>query len=558
MSLYTYDPDLWSHQNTADVVWYSDPDALAHFYTTIVEHETTTQGDLIETLPSLFDPDECPTQYLPYLANMIGLELDMTDREETWRSQIRSAVVWYKEKGKLDAFNLVLYTMGMQAEIYPLWISEEGDVDRYPHDASWKPHARIDISIQSYAEWRRYLPEKIQYVFQRLEEVRPIHVLIRGFFLGWDLFDPYPYELITDSYENTVHGIITDSWAEAYFGRCGIWRSGFPGILHDNTIPKRNHRYAHRNYGPTSASGVYRNGANYVWQEDVLAMLEEPPTSPNVGDRYIVNANLTEGVWAHQQNNITEWDGSAWAFFVVESNWAIWVKDGLSPEAWRWRHFHGSSWEEGGRLYEEDKEAPTSPFFRECYGVLRQYGTTGPVDELEIDLSTELSDPVERTIYRDGEIQLRDRTYRHDLFVWRDDLKLGPIFYYRDGSVRSRTGIIEYRREIPAGPFGQFQDSFTTPSDDLTIVPGTRLVFEFTDNYSQDSTWGVGYWDDIYTHWDGLSAPAYDGDLEVIIRNYDEYSLLDDWDEGSPWDLGGYWDSISGVVDSLVITQIPV
>lgn len=54
--------------------------------------------------------------------------------------------------------------------------------------------------------------------------------------------------------------------------------------------------------------------------------LTVPPGSPATGDRYIVAATAT-GDWATHDNEIAEWDGSAWVFTVPEEGFTLYVTD---------------------------------------------------------------------------------------------------------------------------------------------------------------------------------------------------------------------------------------
>lgn len=64
-----------------------------------------------------------------------------------------------------------------------------------------------------------------------------------------------------------------------------------------------------------------------VWQEPVVDKdLNTPPGGPASGDRYIVAAGGV-GDWAGQDDNIAEWDGSAWNFTTASEGFAVYVED---------------------------------------------------------------------------------------------------------------------------------------------------------------------------------------------------------------------------------------
>lgn len=64
----------------------------------------------IDKLESLYDIDNCPQEYLPHLADLIGWELLGADPAR-WRSQIRNAVRIYKAKGTKWATQLLLNSL---------------------------------------------------------------------------------------------------------------------------------------------------------------------------------------------------------------------------------------------------------------------------------------------------------------------------------------------------------------------------------------------------------------------------------------------------------------
>ena len=61
--------------------------------------------------------------------------------------------------------------------------------------------------------------------------------------------------------------------------------------------------------------------------------LSAPPGSPNVNMRYIVGPTPT-GVWAGKANQVTAWDGAAWAFHAPEPGWLAFVLDENGLLAW--------------------------------------------------------------------------------------------------------------------------------------------------------------------------------------------------------------------------------
>ncbi|GAI71194.1 unnamed protein product [marine sediment metagenome] len=74
------------------------------------------------------------------------------------------------------------------------------------------------------------------------------------------------------------------------------------------------------------------------WQESVLDELAEPPVSPITGDRYLVIATAT-GDWVGHEDDIAEWDGSAWVFTTPNTGFAVWIED-----VGRQKVYNGTNW----------------------------------------------------------------------------------------------------------------------------------------------------------------------------------------------------------------------
>jgi len=75
------------------------------------------------------------------------------------------------------------------------------------------------------------------------------------------------------------------------------------------------------------------------WQNSVLDKdLATPPGVPSLGDRYIVAAVAT-GDWTGKEDQIAEWDGSAWVFTVPNEGFACKIEDENI-----YYFYNGSSW----------------------------------------------------------------------------------------------------------------------------------------------------------------------------------------------------------------------
>jgi hypothetical protein len=76
------------------------------------------------------------------------------------------------------------------------------------------------------------------------------------------------------------------------------------------------------------------------WQDSVIdADILTPPGSPSTGDRYLINGVGT-GAWAGQDNNIAEWDGSAWVFTAPTTGMFVSADD----ENTLLYYYGGASW----------------------------------------------------------------------------------------------------------------------------------------------------------------------------------------------------------------------
>ncbi|CAM4015118.1 DUF2793 domain-containing protein [Geobacillus stearothermophilus] len=70
-----------------------------------------------------------------------------------------------------------------------------------------------------------------------------------------------------------------------------------------------------------------------------------PPTTPAVGDRYIIPSGAT-GAWSGQTGKIAEWNGSAWDLYTPQTGWTCYVDDEQKIYSW-----NGTAWvRTGGAL----------------------------------------------------------------------------------------------------------------------------------------------------------------------------------------------------------------
>lgn len=82
----------------------------------------------VEKLESLYQIDSCPSEYLPYLSDLIGWELIGTDPNR-WRSQLRNAIRIYKTKGTTFSTKLAVDSLfgdsgfSLSSSLYELYES---------------------------------------------------------------------------------------------------------------------------------------------------------------------------------------------------------------------------------------------------------------------------------------------------------------------------------------------------------------------------------------------------------------------------------------------------
>ena len=74
------------------------------------------------------------------------------------------------------------------------------------------------------------------------------------------------------------------------------------------------------------------------WQNSVKDELADPPGSPAEDDRYIVIATAT-GDWVGHENDIAEWNGTAWDFFTPNLYWTVSIEDEGRQKTW-----NGTDW----------------------------------------------------------------------------------------------------------------------------------------------------------------------------------------------------------------------
>jgi len=84
---------------------------------------------------------------------------------------------------------------------------------------------------------------------------------------------------------------------------------------------------------------VAATGTAAEWQDSAIDILLAPPGTPNSGDRYLIDGVGT-GTWSGHNNDIAEWDGSAWQYTTPTTGTYISVDD----ETDGLYYYNGTSW----------------------------------------------------------------------------------------------------------------------------------------------------------------------------------------------------------------------
>jgi len=124
------------------------------------------------------------------------------------------------------------------------------------------------------------------------------------------------YSIEDDSNGNLIVADANDNTVLTYNDSAGQWE--LDNLTVSNS-PTNSNDAAIKSYVDSVAQGLN-------WQEPVIDEQNDPPASPNTGDRYLIDDSPT-GDWSGHPNEIAEWNGSSWDFFVAEEGWAVFVED---------------------------------------------------------------------------------------------------------------------------------------------------------------------------------------------------------------------------------------
>jgi|GEM_PF-5492369 len=101
------------------------------------------------------------------------------------------------------------------------------------------------------------------------------------------------------------------SGVSAYFdfGARSLQTSFAPGSANDLT---------NKNYVDTKVANITITS----WQQAVISLSNTPPTTPAVGDRYLIGTSPT-GVWSANANYIAQWNGSGYTFIAPQAGMIV-------------------------------------------------------------------------------------------------------------------------------------------------------------------------------------------------------------------------------------------
>ena len=150
----------------------------------------------VEKLASLYDIENCPDEYLQYLAHMIGWKLLGPDSSK-WRQQLRSAVEAYKKKGTSVGVQFVLNSIisdvlldasGSLSELwesyvpYMMWYSLITDSIHFKNNQTWTKEKAEHLGIYNYdsSSFQNNILNVIDYILLEAYKKFPENFLYKG------------------------------------------------------------------------------------------------------------------------------------------------------------------------------------------------------------------------------------------------------------------------------------------------------------------------------------------------------------------------------------------
>lgn len=191
-------------------------------------------NDQVNNILLLHSIDDCPDQYLPYLADIIGWEL-IGPNPDRWRMQLKNAVAIYKAKGTKTALQLVTDTLfglnnsdkrSVDSNIQELWESYIPNLLYYALATETSAFANFDVWSHATAEALNIpdysdtdMDTNIRLVVDDIIR-RAAYLFPDKFFIG-----TRPFTLDDESFVFKYRGRITNipPWEmEKYYRYCGL------------------------------------------------------------------------------------------------------------------------------------------------------------------------------------------------------------------------------------------------------------------------------------------------------------------------------------------------
>lgn len=167
----------------------------------------------IDWLETIYDIDNCPEAYLPYVAYTVGLTLEyaVNSNPNSLRQQIKDCVAWYRLKGTVQGIKLMFLSLGFQTNIKELWYGPDYDYNTltdikpagyspYTPDGGSKSHF-FDVDIVNIDDNAVLAASDTTKVKRLLAKVKPLTTIMRNMSVikaMSDVVDPIEDECTVD------------------------------------------------------------------------------------------------------------------------------------------------------------------------------------------------------------------------------------------------------------------------------------------------------------------------------------------------------------------------
>lgn len=196
----------------------------------MLEKDATVQQMLVRGLPVLQDPDHTDPMFLVYLAYLVGggdrFPVDLSTFRQ--REFVKQLVDLWKIKGTFQSWRKMALIRNLGTilirELYKEKLHETGNYSPVRDAEHTLKSARIDVMVcdtqcENFAEYDTSGPfegtnitvgEAIRLIEGELDDLRPIHVLVRRLLRTTDLEDTFP--VIEESLDRRIIGTFEDTF----------------------------------------------------------------------------------------------------------------------------------------------------------------------------------------------------------------------------------------------------------------------------------------------------------------------------------------------------------